>query len=231
MIENKGYLNGNARHWFWPAAGILALIMVYRVVLDILFRVLGLSGPPQSEGIYIVAGIHTFLYTASWITILLAYGLNNRVKVFKGFSIALACMQLLYAANHFFTSYWATIAMRYNYIVPPSYLRLISLIPYVLSLVWIVFMGFVIFHKRTGRVLRASAITVLAGELVVFIVHWFFYNSLMHAIYSASIMLSGYMITAASAVLLAVQYIPYIFFFGAMSFSRPKENPPLEEAA
>lgn len=216
----KGYyLKGDARNWFWPTAAIL-LIMLQ---LDSFTMGLFMHEKMERSTYTIFSILISCLYAGSWIMILLAYGRNNIVKRFKSCFIVLASLQIPYAIGIYLSM--SRLGLRGYYYV--DFYGVMSkfhmIVAILISILWAFFMAQIVFAKEYSRVLRIFSAILLASSLFhVFI--------LLRGNHMDSIVerygedMSLFISFLEEVVNKFIHYVPYLFFFGAMSFSSPEEE-------
>jgi len=222
-MTSKGYLKGNARHWFWPAGGILLWMLIWTAASPSLYStLLGRSGQ-ASNMVLIAAGIQTFLHTAAWVMIGLAYGLTNRVKVFRIMFLIVAGVQVAGAYSHYLSNFAVSYILYARGPMSPAAAAYTQVMSLLLSATWIVFALIAVFHKRTGGGLRTAAIVLLAVRILG-LVHRLGYETFVRRMLEN--MANQRAVTIIGLTGFSINVLIYgslIFFFGAMAFSRMRE--------
>lgn len=216
---SSGFMKGKTRHWFWGALAALLLSAAVQLGYTALFRRFA-----NSESILTVAALTvTALSSGSMFAVLLAYGLCNRVKVYKVLFVILACTQLPAAGGSFLGNF-ATISLLTKAADAANALRIASaILSMIVTATWIACLIVIVAGKPATGVLRAAA-ALLAGYLLLS----FIYDTVIQwrlSIYLPRQLGAKTYITFLSAFSL-MRNIAHIglsaFFFAAMSFSKRK---------
>lgn len=163
-------------------------------------------------------GISKLVTAAAWLMILLAYGLNNRIKVFKIMFLILAVTQL-FPAIHAVTSFGPT---HLQGGIMPVVGIMAAVVQFSRQAMWILFMVIVLAHAKSGRPLKTSAIIVIVFQILSFV----FGGGLLYQILplnitsSAVSLIAGLIFTAMSLLVTASM----INFFRTMALSEMKKT-------
>ena len=221
----KGYLTGNAKHWFWGAGAVLLWMFFWTAASPALYSTLleraNIRG--SANIVLIAAGIQTFLHVAAWVMMGLSFGLHNKVKAFKIMFLVVAGVQLAGCYSHFLSNFAVSHILYARGTVNPAaitYARVMSLL---LNGAWVVFALIAICHKRTGAGLRAASIALLAAR-VLSLVYRYGQESFFRQLADSRGTQTA--VTAIGLTGLGMNVLIYgslIWFFGAMAFSRMRE--------
>jgi hypothetical protein len=222
------YMRENSEKWFWITAGGLVLWFILSGTALQLY--LFIFGDLSNASIIMLAVLYTLVHTAVWIMLPLAYGLNCNIKIFKGFFILFACLQVPYAVLYFLNWYGMSSVFPQLY-ENPIFNALVDTRLYVFDAVWALFMAVVICHRQTGGTLRLSAAAVL-GSTILYELYHFKYSTWMQSLLlgydEGTAMMSMHIL---NVILGGIDIAVTIVFLWALSFTRTKDTPPLEEAA
>ena len=221
----KGYLKGNAGHWFWPAGAVLLWMMIWSAVSPALYSTL--QGRADIHGsaniVFIAAGIQTFLHVAAWVMMGLSFGLASRVKAFKIMFLIVAGIQLTGCYSHFLSNFAVAHTLYATGPMSPVMAAYNLIMSLLLAGVWIVFPIIAICHKKAGGTLRAASILLLLARIISIAYNYgvgTFYPRLVENI---NIQAAATIVGLAGAGVNVLTYGSLLFFFGAMAFSRMRE--------
>ena len=224
-IGEKSYLTGRARRWFWPGAAILALMTLWSVMSAELYPALLKRVIIEDNTAFLIAGIQTFFHTASLVVFMAVYGLRNKIKAFKIMFLIIGGLYILSAFGHYISNYYVSYILQFHGHLTPVMVHIVGIVSLLLQAAWIAFAVIVIFNRRAGGVLRASAIVLLAAQLAS-VAYRYGYNALF------GWLSVRYEVASASSltwflgfVMVLATYMPIIFLLGAMSFSSMKAAP------
>ena len=224
-----GYLKGNARHWFWPAGAVLLWMMIWSAVSPALYSTLlskaDIHG--NSNIVFIAAGIQTCLHAAAWVMMGLSFGLASRVKAFKIMFLIVAGIQLIGSYSHFLSNFAVAHTLYATGPMHPAVEAYTLSMLLLLTGAWIVFPIVAICQKRTGGVLRAASFVLLAARIIRIVCNYGVGTFYPRLVENMNVQAAATIVGLAGSGLNVLDYGSLIFFFGAMAFSRMKE----EEAA
>lgn len=223
------YLKGNAKNYFWPAAAILLWMLVWSAAWPYIWPVLLGGRLAGSRMAHIAAGIETFLHGAAWIMILLAYGLRNRIRAFAIIFLITAGVQLLGSYGHFLSSLGRYDTAYIQDVLTSGRYALVRGFSLLQQAAWFTFGIIVLCHPRTGGVLRAAAIVLIAANVIQLGYAFGFAAFFMTLARNISMEAVPRAINIMGHVMGIVTYGALLFFFGAMSFSRMKRVPESSE--
>ena len=224
-IGEKGYLLGRARRWFWPSTVMLGIMMLWSVMSAALYPALLERVVIEDNTAFMIAGIQTLLHTAALVTIMAVYGLRNKIKAFKTMFLIMGGLYVLSAFGHYVTNYYVSYILQFHGQLTDAMLHVIGIVSLALQAAWIAFAVIVICQRRTGGVLRLSAIVMLAAQLAT-IAYRYGYGALYEWMNQRYDMMTASSLTwFLGLVMVLITYVPIIFLLGAMSFSRMKAVP------
>lgn len=227
-LRETYYMRENSEKWFWIASGGLVLWFLLSATAFQLY--LFIFGDLSNTTIIMLAVLYTLVHTAVWIMLPLAYGLNTNIKIFKGFFIAFACLQVPYAVLYFLNWYGMTSVFPQLY-ENSIFNTLVDTRLYVFDAVWVLFMAAVICHRQAGRALRLSAAAVLVST-ILYELYQFKYNAWMQSLLlgydEGTAMMSMHLL---SVIFGGIDIAVTIVFLWALSFTTQREGQVLEQAA
>ena len=218
----KSYLKGKARRWFWLSMVMLAFMALWSVLSPALYMRILIQVRIGTKEAFLIGGIQTFLYAASWLLMTAVYGLTNKVRVFKIMFLVLGGCYLLGAYGHFQSNVLVMYIQGSQGGVNPVIHTATRVLSLLLQAVWIIFTVVVICQPKAGRGLKASAIVLLLSRGIG-LAYSLKYDAISYWLnmrYDTEIetALTWFM----GVVMTLVAFIPVMFFLGAMSFGRMK---------